>query len=53
MRKDQTSLFDLLLEEGPSWEALDPDQQHQAIDIFARLIANAVVHPDNQEKEDE
>lgn len=53
MRKDQTSLFDLLLEEGPSWEGLDPEQQHQAIDIFVRLIANAVVHPDNQEKKDE
>jgi hypothetical protein len=52
MREKQPSLFDLLLEEICPWEALEAEQQLQAIDILARLIANAsVAH--GEEKEDE
>ena len=52
MRENQPSLFDLLLEESSPWEALDTEQQLQAIDTLARLIANATL-AQNKEKDDE
>jgi len=41
VRENEPSLFDLLLEENSPWEAVDTEQQLQAIDVLARLIANA------------
>ena len=52
MQQDQPSLFDLLLDESSPWEALDAEQQLQAIDVLARLIANATLTQD-EEKDDE
>jgi hypothetical protein len=52
VQQNQPSLFDLLLEESGPWEALEAEQQLQAIEILARLIANAVLTPD-KEKDDE
>jgi len=52
VRENQPSLFDLLLEESSPWEALDTEQQLQAIDTLARLIANAAL-AQNEEKVDE
>lgn len=49
---NQPSLFDLLLDESSPWEALDTEQQLQAIDVLARLIANATLTQD-EEKDDE
>ena len=51
MQQDQPSLFDLLLDESYPWEALEADQQLQAIDILARLIANATL--DNNEGDED
>lgn len=48
MQQDQPSLFDLLLDEYSPWEALQAEQQLQAIDILARLIVNATM--DNHEE---
>ncbi len=50
VQQDQPSLFDLLLDESGPWEALEADQQLQAIDILARLIANATM--DNHEEDE-
>ena len=52
MRENEPSLFDLLLDESSPWEALDNEQQLQAIDVLARLIANAALTQD-EEKDDE
>ncbi len=52
MQQNQPSLFDLLLEQSSPWEALEAEQQLQAIDILARLIANACTDQD-EEKADE
>jgi hypothetical protein len=52
VRENQPSLFDLLLDENRPWEALEAEQQLQAIDILARLIANAAL-PHDEEKDDE
>lgn len=52
MQQDQPSLFDLLLDESSPWEALDAEQQFQAINTLARLIANAALARD-EEKDDE
>ena len=51
MQQDQPSLFDLLLDESGPWEALEADQQLQAIDILARLIAKATM--DNHEEDED
>jgi hypothetical protein len=48
VQQDQPGLFDLLLDESGPWEALEVEQQLQAIDILARLIANATI--DNHEE---
>ena len=52
MQQDQPSLFDLLLDEDSPWEALEAEKQLQAIDILARLIANATMD-DHEEDEDD
>ena len=52
MQENQPSLFDLLLDEGCPWEMLETEQQLLAIDILARLIANATEAHD-AEKRDE
>lgn len=51
MQQNQPSLFDLLLDESSPWEALETEQQLQAIDILARLIANATM--DNYEEDED
>jgi hypothetical protein len=52
VQKNHPSLFDLLLEESCPWEALQAKQQLLAIDILARLIANATL-PHEEVKDDE
>ena len=52
VRENEPSLFDLLLDESSPWEALNSEQQLQAIDTLARLIANAALAQDG-EKDDE
>ena len=52
MQQEQPSLFDLLLDESSPWEALEAEQQLQAIDILARLIANATIGNDEEDKDD-
>lgn len=52
MQQNQPSLFDLLLDESSPWEALEAEQQLQAIDILARLITNASMAQD-EEQDDE
>ena len=49
MRENQRNLLDLLLDESSPWETLEAEQQLLAIDILARLIANATV-PQDKEK---
>jgi hypothetical protein len=52
VQQNQPSLFDLLLEESGPWEALEAEQQLQAIDILARLIANATMDNDEEGEDD-
>ncbi len=52
MQQDQPSLFDLLLDENSPWEALEAEQQLQAIDILARLIANATMYNHEEDEDD-
>ncbi len=52
MQENHPSLFALLLDESSPWEALQAEQQILAIDILARLIANATL-PRDEEKDDE
>ncbi|WP_157467694.1 hypothetical protein [Edaphobacter aggregans] len=52
MQENQPSLFDLLLDESCPWEALQAEQQLLAIEMLARLIANATL-PHDKEKNDE
>ena len=52
MQQNQPSLFDLLLEESGTWEVLEAEQQLQAIDILARLIANATMDNDEEDEDD-
>lgn len=52
MQKSHLNLFDLLLDESCPWEAFQAEQQLLAIDILARLIANATL-PRDEEKDDE
>jgi hypothetical protein len=52
LRENHPSLFDLLLDESCPWEAIQSEQQLLAIDILARMIANATL-PHDEEKDDE
>jgi hypothetical protein len=47
------NLFDLLLNEIYVWETLENDQKILAIELLARLIANAAVDNHNQEESHE
>ena len=50
MRETHRSLFDLLLDETYPWETLHEQHQQHAVQILARLIAQAV--REEQEKEE-
>ena len=52
MRENYPSLFDLLLDESFPWEAIEVEQKSLAIDMMARLMANATL-PQDEEKNDE
>lgn len=52
MRENYPSLFDLLLDESFPWEAIEIEQKSLAIDMLARLMANATL-PQDEEKNDE
>jgi hypothetical protein len=52
VRENEPSLFDLLLDESSPWEALDTEQQLQAINVLARLIANAALTEDEEKDDD-
>jgi hypothetical protein len=52
VRKSYPSLFDQLLDESFPWEAIGVEQKSLAIDILARLMANAT-SPQDEEKNDE
>jgi hypothetical protein len=52
VRKNYPSLFDLLLDESFPWEAIEVEQKSLAVDILARLMANATL-PQDEEKNDE
>ena len=52
VRKNHPSLFDLLLDESFPWEAIEVEQKSLAIDMLARLMANATL-PQDEEKNDE
>uniref|UniRef100_UPI000553C57E hypothetical protein n=1 Tax=Edaphobacter aggregans TaxID=570835 RepID=UPI000553C57E len=52
LRENHPCLFDLLLDKSCPWEALQAEQQLLAIDILARLIANATL-PHVEEKDHE
>jgi hypothetical protein len=47
------SLFDLLLNEIYVWETLENEDKTLAIEILARLMANAAVDSHDQEKKHE
>jgi len=47
------NLFDLLLNEIYVWETLENDQKILAIELLARLIANAAVNTRDQEQKHE
>lgn len=52
MQENYPSLFDLLLEESFPWEAIEVEQKYLAIDMLARLMANAA-QIQGEEKNDE
>ena len=49
----ELNLFDLLLNEIHIWETLENEHQSLAIEILARLIANAAADNHNQEESHE
>lgn len=55
MPEKNPSLFDLLLDASCPWEALHDEHKVLAIDILARLLANATLrnHDHDQEKDHE
>jgi hypothetical protein len=52
VQQDQPSLLDVLLEQSGPWEAMEVEQQLQAIDVLARLIANATMDNDKEDQDD-
>lgn len=53
MREKNRNLFDLLLDDADAWESLPEEPQAQAIQILARLIAQAAQPNPPQEKNHE
>jgi hypothetical protein len=51
VRENYPSLFDLLLDESCPWEEIKVEQKSLAIDILARLMADAA-QPQDEEKND-
>lgn len=52
VQENYPSLFDLLLDESFPWEAIEVEQKYLAIDMLARLMANAA-QTQGEEKNDE
>jgi hypothetical protein len=52
LQENNLNLFDLLLDETHPWETLDDEHKLLAIEILARLIANATLRH-NEEKDHE
>jgi hypothetical protein len=52
VRKSYPSLFDQLLDESFPWETIQVEQTSLAVDMLARLMANASL-PQDGEKNDE
>jgi hypothetical protein len=52
VRENYPSLFDLRLDESFPWKAIEGEQKSLAIDMLARLMANAA-QPQDEEKNDE
>jgi hypothetical protein len=50
LQKNNRNLFDLLLDETYPWETLHEEAKILAVDILARLIMNATLHNQDQEK---
>ena len=53
MREKNRNLFHLLLDETDAWETLHEEHQALAIQILARLIAQAVLQNQQREKNHE
>jgi hypothetical protein len=53
LREKNRNLFDLLLDETAAWETLHEEHQALAIQILARLIAQAVLQNQPREKNHE
>jgi hypothetical protein len=52
VRENHPSLSDLLLDESFPWEAIEVEQKSLAVDMLARLMANATL-PQDERKNDE
>ena len=52
VRKSYPSLFDQLLDKSFPWEAIEVEQKSLAVDMLARLMANATL-PQDERKNDE
>ena len=53
MREKNLTLFDLLLDDTDAWETLPEEHQAVAIQILARLIAQAALRNPEREKNHE
>jgi hypothetical protein len=53
LQKKNLNLFDLLLDETYPWETLHEEDKILAVDILARLIANATLRNQDEEKNHE
>jgi hypothetical protein len=53
LQEKNLNLFDLLLNETYPWETLHDEGKILAIDILARLIANATLRDHDEEKDHE
>jgi hypothetical protein len=53
LQKKNLNLFDLLLDETHPWETLHEEDKILAVDILARLIANATLRNQDEEKNHE
>jgi len=53
LRETNRNLFDLLIDDIDAWETLHEEHQAQAIQILARLIAQADLQNQQREKNHE